>query len=232
MIITRTAAFAALASLVLALQAASASAQVVIQGEVTAQPDQGQVQGNVVVTQTPPPAYGGYTDAPAGGYAVQPQQVAPQCPAGAQMMPNRWGQPVCMHEVTSHRVSGGLLGGGIGLLAGGYVLEVFVTLFSGIVGAFSTGPDYTAEQLNNYVTFGFIPVIGPWVQLGFAPPFADTSLYAVLVLEALAQAGGIVMIVFGVMGEDVTEWRPVAGLDLRVRPMLGQTNGLSAELRF
>ena len=190
------------------------------------------ISGNVVVTQTPPPAYGGYTDAPAGGYAVQPQQVAPQCPAGAQMMPNRWGQPVCMHEVTSHRVSGGLLGGGIGLLAGGYVLEVFVTLFSGIVGAFSTGPDYTAEQLNNYVTFGFIPVIGPWVQLGFAPPFADTSLYAVLVLEALAQAGGIVMIVFGVMGEDVTEWRPVAGLDLRVRPMLGQTNGLSAELRF
>jgi hypothetical protein len=68
--------------------------------------------------------------------------------------------------------------------------------------------------------------------MGYAPPFADTSLYVVLALEALAQAGGIVMIVFGVMGEDVMEWRPIADLDLRVRPMLGETNGAVATLRF
>lgn len=222
--------FAVLAALVTSLFAAPVSAQVIIQGEVTAQPQGGQVQGNVVVQTTPT-----YAEQPT--YVQQPaayaQPVAPQCPAGAQLMPNRWGQSVCMHEVQSHRVSGGLLGGGIGLLAGGYVVEVFVTLFSGIVGAFSTGPDYTSDQLSNYVTWGFIPVLGPWVQMGFAPPFADSSLYAVLALEALAQAGGIVMIVFGVMGEDVVEWRPIGGLDLRVRPVLGQTTqGVVADLRF
>lgn len=225
-----------LAALVAALGtfvlAAPASAQVVIQGEVTAQPTPSgaQAQGNVIIQGTPPAAYGGYAD-PNAAY-VQAQPMQPQCPPPAQLMPNRWGQSVCMQQVQAHRVSGGLLGGGIGLLAGGYVVEVFVTLFTGIVGAFSTGPDYTSDQLSNYVTFGFIPVIGPWVQMGFAPPFADTSLYIVLALEALAQAGGIVMIVFGVMGEDVMEWRPIADLDLRVRPMLGETNGAVATLRF
>jgi hypothetical protein len=221
---------AALSTFVLAT--APASAQVVIQGEVTAQPAGGgaQVQGNVVVQGAPPAAYGGYAD-PNAAY-VQAQPMQPQCPPPAQLMPNRWGQSVCMQQVQTHRVSGGLLGGGIGLLAGGYVVQVFTTLFTGIVGAFSTGPDYSVDALNNYVTFGFIPVIGPWVQMGYAPPFADTSLYVVLALEALAQAGGIVMIVFGVMGEDVMEWRPIADLDLRVRPMLGETNGAVATLRF
>lgn len=40
------------------------------------------------------------------------------------------------------------------------------------------------------------------------------------------------MIAFGAMGEDVMEWRPIAGLDLQVRPMLGETNGAVATLHF
>lgn len=215
--------------------AGRASAQVIIQGEVTAQPvPQGtQVQGNVVIQGTTPPGYGSSYVDPNAGYA-QPMQVQPQmqCPAGAQLMPNRWGQPQCMQQVPVHRMSGGLLGGGIGLLAGGYVVEIFTTLFTGILGAFSTGPEYSAESLNAYVSWGFVPVLGPFVQMGYAPPFADTGLYVVLALEGLAQIGGIVMIVFGVIGEDALEWRPIAGLDLQVRPMLGQTNGVMADLRF
>ncbi len=231
----RSAALVAVASFTLFF-GSRASAQVIIQGEVTAQPaPQGQqVQGNVIIQGTAPAGYGStYTD-PNAVYAqpIQAQPIQPQCPAGAQLMPNRWGQGVCMHEVPVHRVIGGLLGGGIGLLAGGYVVEIFTTLFTGIIGAFSTGSEYSVESLNSYVGWGFVPVFGSFVQMGFAPPFADTSLYVVLALESLVQIGGIVMIVFGVMGEDATEWRPIAGLDLQVRPLLGQTNGVMADLRF
>jgi hypothetical protein len=218
---------------------ASASAQVVVQGEVVAQPTPqggGQVQGQVVIQDaTPQTAYTqptvpeGY--AQSQGYVVQPQPIA-TCPAPAQLMPDRWGRQRCMREVTARRVSGGLVGGGAGVFGGGYVLQVFVTLFSGVVGAFSTGPDYTSEQLSNYVSWGFVPVLGPWVQMAFAPPFADASLYAVLALEGLLQAGGITMMVFGFIGSDVTEWRPISSVDLEVRPMLGHAQGLTATLRF
>lgn len=216
------------------LLAAPASAQVIIQGEIVAQPaPQGQVQVQVQ-GQAPPGYVQPYvtTEVPPTAYVQQPQMMA-QCPAGSQLMPNRWGQQVCMHEVTGHRAISGLLWGGVGLLAGGYVFEVFTTLFSGIVGAFAVdGTTYTRSQLDNYVTWGFIPVLGPWVQMGFAPPFADSSLYAILALEGLLQAGGITMMVFGIMGEEYTEWRPLAGVDLRVRPMLGSAQGLSAQLAF
>lgn len=237
----RTTASLSLALVFASVLPATASAQVIIQGEVTAQPAQGQVQGQIVVqgqgsayVQQPyvdPNGQTVYVDPNAQSAYAQP--MMPQCPPPAQLMPNRWGQQQCMQQVTTTRVSGGLLGGGIGLLAGGYVLEVFVTLFTGIVGAFDTSGTYSASALENYVTFGFIPLIGPWVQMGFAPPFADASLYAVLALEGLAQAGGLVMIIFGAMGQEVTEWRPIAGLDLRVAPVLGMsTQGLSAQLSF
>jgi hypothetical protein len=199
------------------------------------------VQGQIIITEVPPT---GPTVPP--GYAPQQQVMAPQqqvvvappqqqmgCPPGSTLMPDRWGRPACMAEVTGHRIIGGLLGGGIGLLAGGYVASIFTTLFTGIVGAFSTGGSYTADSLNNYVTFGFIPIIGPWVQLGFAPPFADTGLYVWLAVEGLLQAGGLTMIIFGALGEDYTEFRPIAGLDLRLQPILSaSTQGVSATLSF
>ncbi|GAB4111935.1 MAG: hypothetical protein OHK0013_48030 [Sandaracinaceae bacterium] len=218
-----------------------ASAQVVVQGEIVAQPSpqgEGQVQGQVVIQDANPQTVYAQPTVPDGyaaqpqGYAVAPQPIAPACPPPAQMMPDRWGRQRCMQEVTAHRVSGGLIGGGAGIFAGGYVLQVFVTLFSGIVGAFDTSGAYTADQLSNYVNWGFVPVLGPWVQMGFAPPFADGSLYAFLALEALMQAGGITMMVFGFIGEDVTEWRPIAGVDLEVRPMLGHAQGLTATFTF
>lgn len=204
-----------------------ASAQVVVQGEVTV-----QGQPTVYVAPAAPAAYG--QPAVVQPVVAQPYVAQPQaCPQGASLMPNRWGQPTCMVPVEAHRVSGGLLGGGIGLLAGGYVIEVFTTLFSGIVGAFGTdGTTYTASDLDKYVTWGLIPVLGPWVQMGYAPPFADGSLYAWLAFEGLLQAGGITMMVFGIMGEDYTDYRPVAGLDLHVRPVLGMTNGVDVTYRF
>jgi hypothetical protein len=241
MLSTRLALVAALALAPL-LATSSASAQVVVQGEVVAQPapqgqGQVQVQGQVIIQDaTPqtvyaqPEPYG--AAAVPDGYVVAQQPVAPQCPPGAQLMPNRWGQPVCMREEVRHRVSGALIGGGAGIFAGGYVFEIFTTIFSGIVGAFSTGPDYTADQLSTYINWGFVPVLGPWVQMGFVPPFADGSLYAILAIEGLMQAGGITMMVFGFIGEDVAEWRPIAGVDLRVSPMLGSAQGLEARLTF
>lgn len=222
------------------LAAAPASAQVVVQGEVVAQPapqGQVQVQGQVIIQDATPQTVYAQPE-PYGGAAVpdayvQAQPIGAQCPPDARLMPNRWGQPVCMREEVRHRISGGLVGGGLGIFAGGYVFEIFTTIFSGLIGAFDTArPDYTAEQLSNYVSWGFVPVLGPWVQMAFVPPFADGSLYAILAIEGLMQAGGITMAVFGFIGEDTTEWRPIAGVDLRVRPMLGSAQGLEARLTF
>jgi hypothetical protein len=195
------------------------------------------IQGQIIITEVPPSGPTvppGYVQAPQPQVVVAP--VAPQvvqmqqpqmsCPPGSTMSPDRYGRPVCMEEVTRHR--------GIGMLAGGYVASVFTTLFTGIIGAFSTGSSgYTVSDLDNYVTFGFIPLIGPFVQLGFVPPFADEGLYAWLVVEGLLQAGGLTMLIFGAIGEEYTDFRPIAGVDVHLRPMLSaSTQGLSATVTF
>ncbi len=190
------------------------------------------VQGQIVIQEVPPsgpavpPGYAPQQQvivAPIAPQVVVPPQQQVACPPGSTLSPDRWGRVVCMQEVTRHRVSGGLLGGGIGMFAGGYVISIFTTLFTGIIGAFGTGVSYTRDALDNYVTFGFIPLIGPWVQMGFVPPFADEGLYAWLAFEALLQAGGLTMLIFGALGEEYTSFEPIAGVDLQLRPMLSAT---------
>lgn len=199
------------------------------------------IQGQIIITEVP---QAGPTVPP--GYAPQvmvaPQVVTPQvavqpqlsCPPGTTLSPDRYGRPVCMEEYTRHRVSVGLLGGGIGMLAGGYLGSVLTTAISGLIGAFSVGSSgYSSSDLNNYFIFGYIPIIGPWVQLGFVPPNTDGGLYAWLVVEGLLQAGGLTMLIFGAIGDEVVDYRPIAGVEVHLRPMLSaSTQGLSATVTF
>ena len=197
------------------------------------------IQGQIIITEVPPSG-----PAVPPGYAPQPQvivapQAAPQiqyqqqmaCPPGSTLSPDRWGRPACMAEVTRHHVIGGLLGGGIGLFAGGYLASVITTVVSGVIGAFSGTS--SGSDLNSYFTWGYIPLLGPWVQLGYVPGYADGGLYAWLAIEGLMQSGGLVMLIFGAIGEDYTDFQPIAGLDVHLAPIMSaSTQGLSATLTF
>lgn len=155
----------------------------------------------------------------------------PMCPNGGQMMPNRWGTPVCMHQVTRHQTNWDLIGSGAGLFGGTWVFEIIFTLISGGIGA-SQNSVWSSAHGADYINWGVVPILGPWVQMAFVPPQFDAGVYAVLAAEALIQAGGIAMVVLGFIGDDVQRWEPMAGLELRVAPMVGETNGISLQGSF
>jgi hypothetical protein len=208
-----------------------ASAQTTIQGQIIIQ------EATPSTTTAPPPQATVYaappTTSPQSVYVTPGAPAQMQCPAGAVMQADRYGRTACMIETTRHRISGGLLGGGIGMLAGGWVASIFTTLFTGIVFSFGTSSAYTSSDLNNYVTFGFIPLIGPWVQMGFLPGSTDTGAYVWYAFEGLLQVGGLIMLIFGAIGEDAVEYTPAPGYAFNLRPMISPTvQGLSAELRF
>jgi len=170
---------------------------------------------------------------------VQPQApVQPQCPEGSFMQVDRYGRPGCMVEVPHHRISGGLLGGGIGLFAGGWVLSWIsgtVVTVGGAVGcALASGCTWTASGTSNsFFDWGWVPILGPWVEMGLLWENADGGMYAWLAIEGLIQAGGITMLIFGAIGEDVMELEPAQGYVLNFRPMISTTmQGVSAQLTF
>lgn len=211
--------------LVIALAPALASAQT-IQGQIIIQEASPQQ-----TTMAPPPS----------GYIVAAPAVAPtqpQCPVGSTLMPNRFGQMSCMSQVQRHRVNGGLLGAGIGLLAGGWVLEIvstLVTTVGGVIGcSVGAGCDWiTSGRFNTYSWSGYVPVIGPYIQMATLWNNADPGMYAWLLIEGLLQAGGLTMLIFGALGEDEMVWEPIAGLDVQFAPMLSATTqGMSATARF
>jgi len=211
------------------------------------------VQGQIIIQEATPPPTTATPPPPQAQVYVAPPSTAPQsvyvtpsapataqCPAGSIAQVDRFGRPVCMMETTHHRISGGLLGGGIGMLAGGWVLTWISGLVVGIGGAVGCGLStsscggWSSSGVNGFFDWGWVPLLGPWVQMGYLWNNADGGIYAWLGFEGLLQAGGLVMIIFGALGSDVTEYQPVApGYAFRVRPMLSTTTqGLTAELTF
>jgi hypothetical protein len=203
-----------------------ASAQTTIQGQIIIQEAQPQQQ----------------TVAPQAQVYAQPQPqsvyVAPTAPAGVQCppdtiaQPDRFGRTVCMREVTRHRVSGGLLGGGIGMFVGGWVLSGITGLVVGVAGAVSS-TSWATGSAGDFITWSWIPILGPWANMAMMWRDADPGFYAWLAFEGLLQAGGLTMLIFGAIGEDVTDYEPIAGVDLHLRPILGMTTqGIEATLNF
>lgn len=207
---------------------ALASAQTTVQGQIIIQ--EAQPSQQPVVTQQAYPPQSAY---------VAPQPVV--CPEGTFSQVDAYGRTVCMQEIHRHRVSGGLLGGGIGLFVGGWVVTGFSGLVVGVFGAtgcaisssISSGSCvWTSDSASNFLTFSWIPLIGPWVSMGYMWPGADAGMYAWIAIEGLIQAGGLTMLIFGALGEDYVDYQPIAGVDFHVRPMFGTTNGVEATLHF
>lgn len=221
-----------LAGLTSCLLPGLASAQTTVQGQIIIQ------EAAPTTSAAPPPqaqAYGQPVYQQPAQVYVQPQQTTPQCPVGAQLQVDQYGRQGCVMETTRHHVSGGLLGGGIGLLAGGWVISgvsgLFAALFGSVGCAF--GGSGSCFDASAFMGWGWIPVIGPWGQMGYVWPNADTGMYAWLAIEGALQAAGLVMLIFGAVGEDSVELTPVPGYAIRIQPMLSATTqGLSAEMRF
>ncbi len=207
-----------------------ASAQTTVQGQII-------IQEATPTTSAAPPQGQVYV-VPQSDYITPPMAAQPQCPAGASVEMDRWGRPVCMMEVQRHRVIGGLLGGGIGLLAGGWVVSWVSGIVVTVGGAFAcfvpSGCGWTSSGASSaFFNWGWAPLIGPWVQMGYLWDNADGGMYAWLAVEGLLQAGGLVMLIFGALGEDSIQLEPVPGYAVHVRPMISaSTQGLSADVRF
>lgn len=163
----------------------------------------------VVVPQqeaTPPPpppqqAPGGYVVVqpaqPQAGYVVQPQQQV-------YAQPVQQGQPV---EVTHSRIRWGLVGPGIGLLAGGWVAN----WLTGAVGTLAVAFSGSAST-GDYFGWSWVPVIGPWVNAAIAGEQQFDELMGVHILWGVLQTGGLLMCILGtVLQEETTEIRYVQG---------------------
>lgn len=150
--------------------------------------------------QAPPPPPS--ANAPNGEYVAPMQQQTQQTyvPQSIAMSGPRqikdWNEgdpiPPGYHPV-SH-VRGGLIGGGAGLFGAFY-------LISALVASVATDVCNGGRNCSNTLWPLWIPVAGPFIALGTAAGSASGGF--VLVLDGLAQAGGVVMIIVGAMGRTI-----------------------------
>jgi len=201
-------------------------------------PSVAAAQGVVIQEEptTPAPILG--TPAEASVY-VTPGPIAaqPTCPAGTSTLIDSYGRTTCVQEVQRHRAIGGLLGGGIGLLVGGYVLSWITGLVEGLAFTFTTCFSsvgcVSSGDSGAVIGWGFVPLIGSLVELGYFPPNVDAGVYAWNIVESALQIGGLIMLIFGAIGEDVTETVPAGSFAFHMQPMItGTAQGLGATLTF
>lgn len=205
---------APLLGLVLWCITGSASAQAVVTGTITT--DDGTASGSIMVPIAPP------------GYGA-PVAVAPAPPACPPELVCQMGPDGRLHgyrTVTRHHVNGGLLGGGIGMFAGAYVLNIFGTLLGTLAISVSSGGDP-----GSYLGWGFVPIVGPIAQM-FYVGGNDWMIPILAVIEAV-EVGGLIMAIFGQIGSEEEELEMVTGVDWRVMPYASPDGaGLGASLRF
>lgn len=201
-------------------------------------PSVAAAQGVVIQEEstTPAPILG--TPAEASVYVTADPVVAqPSCPMGTSMLIDSYGRTTCVQEVTRHRAIGGLLGGGIGLLVGGYVLSWITGLVEGLAftfhACFASSGCVAAGDSGAVIGWGFVPLIGSLVELAYFPPNVDAGVYAWNIVESALEIGGLIMLIFGAIGEDVTETVPAGGFAFHMQPMItGTAQGLGATLTF
>lgn len=175
-------------------------------------------------TPTPAPVV---VSAPGARLASPPPPPTFACPGGSQQVNDAYGRPTCVTERRVHAVDGVWLGLGIGALAGGYVALYVGTLVttsaSGSFGRYS----------GDYTLWGDVPLLGPWVQMGYFPDHTDAGQYVWNSFVGLLEIAGLVALIYGAIGEERVEMRPLPGYVLRVTPILGTTTaGLAATLTF
>ena len=92
---------------------------------------------------------------------------------------------------------GGVIGGGIGLLAGGYVANIVI---SGIGAIFIAAGDAITEEdtiADEFFYSSLVPVLGPWIQLGIMQSYGYEGWAPWMIINGVLQAGGLTMIILG-----------------------------------
>jgi hypothetical protein len=189
-----------------------------------AAPSLAHAQGVIITPSYTTPAPQQQVYAPAPTYAA-PYGTALQCPADATLQPDRRGIMRCMRLESGHRTGWGFAGSGIGLMAGGWLIEILTTAFSSL--------DSDFAHRDTYMGWGFVPLVGPWVQMTDVPSGTLSSYYVWLGFEGLLQDVGLVLFIVGLAGEDYEEYRAIAAGDVRVRPVMSASmQGLMIEGAF
>lgn len=195
--------------------------------------------------QPPPPPPS--ANAPNGEYVAPMQQQTQQTyvPQSVAMTGPRqikdWneGEPIPPGYHPVSRVRGGLIGGGAGLFGAFYLISAAVAAV-----------DNDCAQISvckNTLWPLWIPVAGPFIAVGTAA--GSTSGGFLLVLDGLAQAGGVIMIIAGAMGRTILmrndlgdaksplEFKVGKSVVGEVTPMMGMGmtrsgNGMGFSLKF
>lgn len=155
----------------------------------------------------PPPGYGGY------GYGAPPSGEM----LGPRRMPYREGDPVPPgYHVDTHK-SWGLVGAGIGVWGGLYLISALGAV---------TAMTFSDNDADFAVLF--IPVAGPFVAIGTTDPIPFSTF--LLVLDGLGQAAGVAMFAAGLAVEKTVLIRnDVVDLSIKpapfITPGLGQGSG-------
>lgn len=175
-------------------------------GEGTVTTPNGTVSGSIMVEvpATPPPAYGTPTPPPMT-YAPPVPTCTPSADIVCQPGPD--GMMHTYRRTTTHRVNGGLLGGGIGMFVGAYALNIVGSLLGLLAISFDT-----TAQPGNYIGFAFVPIVGPIAQMFFIGG-NEWQIPILAIIEAL-EIGGLLMAIFGQIGSDEESLELVAGLEV------------------
>lgn len=176
------------------------------------------------------------------GTCVQQQQPYPQQqqpypqqqqPYGAQPYPQQQPMghgPPPQEPRTEGRHLVGLIVAGAVVWAASYAFNAFVGAFAGaftICGGSTICPD--ESEWEEFRGFGFVPLIGPWMQLAAKPtPFGHDTWGGYLIGNAVLQTAGLTMLILGATIEVETRVYgegPGDGLELALLPQLGPTQG-------
>ena len=175
----------------------TAHAQYNAQVQVQVQPyqPQGQVYVQQQVAPPPPP------NAVAGdGQYVTPMQQQTQqtyVPQSVAMSGPRvlrdWqpGEPIPPGYHPATRVRGSMIGGGVGMFGGAYLISVLVAA----IGEDAHSSCYSSTGCTNSAAPLFIPVVGPFITMGNTDS-ATADVF--LVVDGLLQAAGVAMFIYGV----------------------------------
>jgi hypothetical protein len=170
-----------------------------------AQPPPPAAQPVPVYGQPPPP---GYYPPPGYGYGVPPTPML-----GPKKMDYEEGDPIPpgYHTETSIR-KGLVIGGGVTFGA----VYIFSALFASVLDA---GENAIGDNNDDSFVPLYIPVVGPFITIGSAQ--SDGGGTFILVVDGVAQVGGIAMFIAGLAAQRTELVRNDVGkVDFHLTPMM------------
>ncbi|CAN5301932.1 hypothetical protein BH09MYX1_BH09MYX1_38170 [soil metagenome] len=130
------------------------------------------------------------------------------------------GDPVPPGYHPESRVSRGLIGGGLGMFGGAYLISVFVAAVGSDLSNACTS--FGGGGCTNPLWPLYLPVVGPWVTMGTAGGSATGMVF--LAIDGLLQGAGAAMTIIGIVAPKTVLVRNDLG-SLHIQPtMVGGMN--------